>query len=282
MSTTLFAVSGCENRSSVSYTPSGASIEIEQQPIDLAPFGEASLSQRSSSRPSDSSGDLPSSVPTVPTAESSLEVVGGIIQDQLAAIPKGPTTFDEVVQVDNASFDRALAAFQQGKVDEAITEGSKAIAQNPDDVRGYELMGLCYSAKGEFSRAVANFDAAIRRQPNAAGLYVERGSTYIRLRRNTLAVSDLTKAVELAPDNLAARVWRSVANLNSQRLREAIDDATVALKMNDKIADAYFIRCLAYLQSGRIDDARRDYEAAVPLGLDENSRKMVEGVFAKK
>ncbi|HEX4132663.1 MAG TPA: tetratricopeptide repeat protein [Pirellulales bacterium] len=286
------ALVGCQNKNAGHFTPPEVSVETERQPLNLAPFGDASLAQRRDDQRSNHElepdvGES-ASLPAAPTIGSSVPMLGGtptdfgrIVDEQLAAIPQIRSTFDDPAEVDNAAFDRALDDFNKGRLDEAIPGANTAIASNPEDVRGYELLALCYVAKGEFSRAIPNFDAAIRRQPKSGGLYIERGSTYLRMHREGRALADLNRAVELVPDNVVAFVWRSVAQLNNRRQQEAIADATTALRMNPRIPDAYFIRCLANLQLGRTDDARRDYEAALPLGLDEHSRAMVRGIFEK-
>jgi Flp pilus assembly protein TadD len=302
----MLAVCGCNKAKSRSFSPPEPDYDGER--LVLAPFGDASLARQQTegppSRKSNSAEDSNDSAAVVLPPADGGDVMTAPIPSRsiletdssftfttdstvanaarLAAIPRGPSTFDDLGQQRSALLEQAVADFQQGRLDEAMTAARQTIDQYPEDARAYELLGLCLVNKNELRKAISNFDTAIRLQPKHAPLYTHRGSTYLRMRYPARAEPDLTRAIELNPEDPVPYVWRSICHLNTGAFSEAIADADQALRYNDKIPDAYFVRCLSYLQTGRRDKARGDFDSAVKLGLDKASRDMVAPFFETK
>ena len=55
---------------------------------------------------------------------------------------------------------------RQGKYDEAISEATQLIKQDPSDCLGFYIRGKAYMKKKEYDQAIADFDRAILLKSN--------------------------------------------------------------------------------------------------------------------
>ncbi|CUS32100.1 conserved hypothetical protein [Candidatus Nitrospira nitrificans] len=105
-----------------------------------------------------------------------------------------------------------------GRIDEAIEECHKAIAQDPDFGNPYNDIGAYLIEKGEFDESIPWFQKAIqsRRYENPAYPHLNLGRVYERKGNWTEAIDSYKKALTLDPNYALARkaLGRLVSSLN--------------------------------------------------------------------
>src|SRR5690349_9158692 len=74
-----------------------------------------------------------------------------------------------------ALLERARAAFEQGKTEEALKAAGEAIAADRQGLRGYSLRAQMHEALAHYQPAVDDLTVAIKLDPRAAELYQRRG-----------------------------------------------------------------------------------------------------------
>ena len=126
--------------------------------------------------------------------------------------------------LEEAYYNRALALFRLGRIDEAIGDFTKAIKINGEDADAHYNRGLLYLAKGQYDKAVADFAVVIKLNPNAVDAYCNRGGANFRLGRLDQALQDYTEAIKIAPND----------------------------------PDLYHNRAIIYKAKGQVDKARAD------------------------
>lgn len=105
-----------------------------------------------------------------------------------------------------------------GRIDEAIEECHKAIAQDPDFGNPYNDIGAYLIEKGEFDEAIPWFQKAIqaKRYESPAYPHLNLGRVYERKGNWTEAIDSYKRALALDPNYALARkaLGRLVSSLN--------------------------------------------------------------------
>jgi Flp pilus assembly protein TadD len=112
-------------------------------------------------------------------------------------------------------FDEGMRLVMTNNMDEAIATFSKAIADDPNDVKAYTQRAILYAKKMQIDKAIADFNKVIEIKPDEARGYAGRGITYSRMGQPTKAIADLTRALELqpeAPPFALARIYASLGH----------------------------------------------------------------------
>lgn len=110
-------------------------------------------------------------------------------------------------------FDEGMRLVMTNNMDDAIAAFSKAIADDPNDIKAYTQRAILYAKKMQIDKAIADFNKVIEIKPDEARGYAGRGITYSRMGRHKQAIADLARALELqpeAPPFLLARVHISL------------------------------------------------------------------------
>ena len=108
--------------------------------------------------------------------------------------------------------------FEQGRIEEAITEYSEAIRLEPEYAAAYYNRGQAYFTLGQAKLAIQDYDEAIRLSPDRPELplvYVGRAMAYTLLGEDEEALRDIGRAVELGYD--ARRLVAAIDALKDQR-----------------------------------------------------------------
>ena len=108
--------------------------------------------------------------------------------------------------------------FEQGRIEEAITEYSEAIRLEPEYAAAYYNRGQAYFTLGQAQLAIQDFDDAIRLSPDHPELplaHVGRAMAYTLLGEDEEAQRDISRAVELGYD--ARRLIAAIDALKNQR-----------------------------------------------------------------
>ncbi len=105
-----------------------------------------------------------------------------------------------------------------GRLDDAIEECHKAIAQDPDFGNPYNDIGAYLIEKGEFEEAISWFQKAMqaKRYESPAYPHLNLGRVYERMGNWTDAIESYKKALALDPNYKLARkaLGRLVSSLN--------------------------------------------------------------------
>ena len=130
------------------------------------------------------------------------------------------------------------------------------------------IRGLIYNQQGELDKAIGDHSKAIACNPEFAEAYVNRGQAYYNKNEVDKAIEDYDKAIELNPELVEAYTHRGSAYRDKTELDSAIADYTEALKLRPKVAESYYTRGEAWLLAKGWGEAKTDLTAAVLQGVD--------------
>jgi len=174
-----------------------------------------------------------------------------------------PTTRQEI---ENEFVRAALEAARRGDVDEALKALDVAIAANPGEAyEAYYYRGLIHAEQGQINTAVEDLTKAIDANPHMAAAYAARGSLYLTLDRPATAIKDFSKAIELDPSHAANYVNRGQAYLSLDMVDLALKDLNHALELDPNSLAAYFNRGVAYFQKRDVDRAIEDFTKCIEI-----------------
>jgi tetratricopeptide (TPR) repeat protein len=120
--------------------------------------------------------------PTISTATPTKAVIEPTPQDALAY------------------YNRGVARHEQGDLDAAIQDYTKAIALNPQHTWAYNNRGVARSDQGDLDAAIEDYTTAIKLNPQDAGAYVNRGLARHSQGDLASAIADFHRYLELTPD----------------------------------------------------------------------------------
>jgi tetratricopeptide (TPR) repeat protein len=189
------------------------------------------------------------------------EVYGDVIALWTDTLAKNPDCW-------MAYSNRGYAYLQNGQVQQALDDCTRAIELKPDLAEAYDTRGAAYLRLGQVRQALADCTRAVEAKPDLARAYTNRASVYLRLGQPGEAVKDCTRALQLNPGMAAAYNNRGSGYVKMRRLQQALGDYSRAIELEPELAEAYDNRGSVYLLLGRFDLAGQDYDRALALKPD--------------
>lgn len=153
-----------------------------------------------------------------------------------------------------ATASRGQICLLQGKLDEAITFGKKAIAMAPSLDTNYLVLGLTMSYAGKFEEAVELFKDAIRLNPfPPIWFYSFLGNAYFMRGQHDEAVITLKKALQRNPDFLLAHIILVACYSSMGRDLEAAAESLEILRIKPKFSVESYAKTLQYKERADIE-----------------------------
>ncbi len=153
---------------------------------------------------------------------------------QLKEMKEGLFDTETSIKILSDEYTHSALAFNlemAGKIDEAIEEYKKAIAQNKDYIVAHYNLGRLYEFKARYDDAINEYKEAIRIDPNFARSY----------------------------GNLAHAYWFK------GEIVLTIDEYQKALRLNPDYPEAHYNLGLIYKALGRNEEAKKEFEEALKL-----------------
>lgn len=116
-----------------------------------------------------------------------------------------------------ALFTRALLYQQVGKPLQALLDVDKVIAQEPENARAYYIKADCLEQQGNLQNAIDNYTKAIAYQGDDPLFYMRRGIAYAKTSQTVAALTDLSQAIQLNDKNAAAWYWRGMVKYRTNQ-----------------------------------------------------------------
>ena len=197
----------------------------------------------------------------------------GIEAYQRADLDSALVYYTELIQLDPANrsivigayYNRGLVYEDQGEVERAIDDYTKAIDLNPNYANAYNNRGLVYENKGEVERAIEDFNRAIQLNPNLAETHNNRALTYKDQGEIERAINDFNRAIQLKPDDAKTYYNRALTYKDQGEIERAINDFNRAIQLKPDDAEAYYNRGVVHAKKEDYKHAIEDYTKAIQL-----------------
>jgi Flp pilus assembly protein TadD len=165
-------------------------------------------------------------------------------------------------------FDHAVELAEKGHETEAIEEWIKLEAENPDDARIHNNLGVALTRTSKYDEAIPQFEKALELNPQYNLVHVNLGRALVGTGQTDAAVTEYEKAVEFYPESADLHNSLGSALEEQGHLDDAIQQFKAAIQINPKLADAHNNLGLALLSSGRdgvSGEAEQEFKTAISL-----------------
>jgi protein O-GlcNAc transferase len=161
-------------------------------------------------------------------------------------------------------FERALASFRQGRLDEVSRLCVGILQQDARHFAALHLLGLVALQSGDAARALQFMRESIAINPQQPDVHLNIGNALVRLGNLEAALTSCDAALALKPDFIQA--WSNRGNVlrDLRRHEQALDSYARALTLQPSAA-IHINRGNALFKLGRIDDALASYDEALLL-----------------
>ncbi len=185
------------------------------------------------------------------------------------------TALNEAIQADDDNADafnmRGVAYFERKEYSNALLDYDQAIKLEPTFYRPYYNRALLKTAQSDLDGALKDYSDAIRFAPDtarqaASDLYLNRGQLFAGKSQPQAAISDFSKAIELNPTNGLALYNRGNLYFNEKKLPEALADFQKAVAAQPSFGKAFYGLGLAQLLNDQRDLGCLSLKQAQQLG----------------
>jgi predicted Zn-dependent protease len=157
--------------------------------------------------------------------------------------------------VDRSSLQRALAAYDAGRPEEALPLLRQIAARYPQDFEAAEALGLIYAEAGKVPAALPLLERASKLRPSMAAAWANLGAAYLKLNRDQEAVRALKRSAALEPKNSQTQSNLGQALMESRHPAEAANAFAAAAAGDPRNADLLYNWALALFEAGRLQPA---------------------------
>jgi tetratricopeptide (TPR) repeat protein len=163
------------------------------------------------------------------------------------------------------TFNRAIAAYQTGRLGDAEQFCQQILSARPDHFDAAHVLGVVQAALGKNERALASYERALALRPEHADVLSNRGSALLALGRIEEAIASYDRALAVRPDFPEALSNRGSALEKLRRWDEALESYDRALTLRPDYPEALYNRGNVKKALGRFADALADYDRALAL-----------------
>lgn len=162
-------------------------------------------------------------------------------------------------------YNRGNAKYLSKQYTAAINDFDKAILLNPDSAEAFNGRGIVKSHLGLHIEAIADLNTAILLKKDYTNAYNNRGNVMSKLGRYKEAIADFDTTIRLKPEFAAAYTNRGNVKSKLGQHKEAIADHDTAIRLKPDDPSFYNNRGLANDRIGKYDAAILDYDIAIRL-----------------
>jgi tetratricopeptide (TPR) repeat protein len=151
--------------------------------------------------------------------------------------------------------------------DPVISEMSRRIAANRNDLVSYYKRGETYAIKRAYALAVRDFNQVIKLNPKHIDAYNNRCWTLAAIGDLLPAMEDCNEALRLSPGRVDALDSRGLVNLKLGKADDAIKDYSEALEKNPRSSSSLFGRGVAKKRRGADGSFDLDTAKSIDPGI---------------
>jgi tetratricopeptide (TPR) repeat protein len=190
-------------------------------------------------------------------------IVLGLAVITTPALLSGGFVFGQ--ESEEASAERIRSAIEAGRLDTAVAEARRAVAEFPQSSELHQLLGASLFKKGLNAEAREAFGRAIELDAKAPENYFNLALIELSEHRYPEATRLLESFIKLDPGNAMARLMLGRAYHNQNRTVPAIEQFKRALELEPQLALAHYHLGYAYQSQGNLTAALAEYEQEIRL-----------------
>jgi tetratricopeptide (TPR) repeat protein len=180
------------------------------------------------------------------------------------------------------AFERAEAAYNEGRFSEARAEYARLLALRPDLAsRIHQQISFAYIQEKQPGKAVEELEQVLLAEPDNAPVRAIAAQAALEggmAEKGRALLASLPEGAIRDPD---AFYNIGVNFVNAGLAEDGISYFTKAITLDPQYVDGYYQRALAYLKLGRTADCRADFEKVVALAPDGPQAELARKALAQ-
>jgi tetratricopeptide (TPR) repeat protein len=133
-----------------------------------------------------------------------------------------------------AILERAQAAFNAGRIEEAVEKCREAIQLDPRSTHGYYLLGIVEARRGRQKEALRALLQAAKLEPSNVAVHLLLGKVYLQADDLVSAKREFQKSVDLGEASAAGEYGLGLVMIAQSQFSEALPHLQLAVKANPK------------------------------------------------
>ncbi len=182
---------------------------------------------------------------------------------------------DEVKKI-SLFYDSARQREENGDLEGAIKDYSKAIELSPDSQYILNSRGVAKYKNGDARGAIKDYTTALGIAPRDPLILMNRARAKDEIGDSRGAINDVDKALEINPYDPLAYLYRGIFKGELKDFRSALIDFNKALEIDPDNAVAYFFRGITKKVLQDLKGACEDWKKAAELGDEDDDALLVE------
>jgi tetratricopeptide (TPR) repeat protein len=167
-----------------------------------------------------------------------------------------------------ACYGLGSAFFQEGRVDDAITQYQKGLEINSNDAQAQNGLGSALLRKGRVEEAAGHFQKSLQINPNYAQAHFNLGAILFEKDRVDDAITQFQKGLRINSNDAQAQSGLGEALLRKGKVEEAAGHLQKALQIDPANAQAHYNLGAILFKKGRVDEAMAHYQHALQIDPD--------------
>jgi tetratricopeptide (TPR) repeat protein len=161
--------------------------------------------------------------------------------------------------------DSIMVLYSKGQIEEALELLGNFIKDYPNESLLYNICGICYFGRGQFTKAVENFELALLIDPDYAEAHSNLGAAFQELVQFEAALRCYKRALMIKPDYVEAHSNLGNVLKNLGQLNAAVKSYEQALAIQPDHANVHSNLGDTLKELGQLDEASKSYERSLKI-----------------
>ncbi len=164
-----------------------------------------------------------------------------------------------------ASINLSLAYLRAGLPKKAEEIVQNILQENPFDFVAHQFRAVSLAKQGRMQEAILEGTKAVEVRPISAVAHYNLGACYLHDNQNREAAESFLRVLEIEPDHIEAQAGLTVAYLGTGDADRALEQARRTVELAPDYGYGHLCLGRAYLAKGRRDEAREAFRKAKEL-----------------
>ncbi len=174
------------------------------------------------------------------------------------------------------SYQKAFSSYEKGKLEEALEELERVVANNPKDFEAQYLLGQTYESLGDIDKAVDAYEKAVELKPDDSRALYNLAIVYKAKGKKNWAIATMKKAVRNDKSFVGARFMLAKMYFDEGEFDEAELHYEKIVDINPYGFDMATVHTelgLVYLENDKKEQAITEWQNALEIDPDNDQAK---------
>ena len=166
------------------------------------------------------------------------------------------------------SLTRGLQFYNQEKFDQALSQFSQLLKQDPSNIEARYFKGLTFNKAEKFDEAVVTFKKVLELDSKYSGARLQLGIAHFNLKSNVEAIQEFEKVLKQKPQDANAHLYLGFTHQQMEKYEDSLIHFQTAMSLDPSLSQiALFQIGLAFSEMNEKEEAK----LAMEMVLEEDS-----------